>query len=146
MEVNKKFALDLLRGMERIRLVEEAIAERYHKGQMRCPIHLSIGQEAAAIAVGAALDRTDFVISSHRAHAHFLAKGGNLQAMLAEIYGKVSGCCRGRGGSMHLIDTSVGFMGSTAIVGNSIPIGVGLSLSLQLKRAKGVCAIFFGDG
>jgi TPP-dependent pyruvate/acetoin dehydrogenase alpha subunit len=146
MKPNKEIALDLLLGMERIRLVEEGIAERYPQGKMRCPTHLSIGQEAAAMAVGAALEKSDTAISSHRAHAHYLAKGGDLNAMLAEIYGKVTGCCRGRGGSMHLTDTSVGFVGSTAIVGNSIPIGVGLALSLQLKRLNNVSAIFFGDG
>ena len=132
--------------MERIRLVEEAIAERYPEGKMRCPTHLSIGQEAAAMAVGAVLTKSDLAISSHRAHAHYLAKGGSLNAMLAEIYGKATGCCRGRGGSMHLMDSAAGFVGSTAIVGNSVPIGVGLALSLQLKRQNNVCAVFFGDG
>ena len=146
MNLNKELALRLLYGMKRIRQVEEEIAERYSQGKMRCPTHLSIGQESAAMAVGAALDSADLAISSHRAHAHYLAKGGNLNAMLSEIYGKVTGCCRGRGGSMHLIDPSIGFMGSTAIVGNSIPIGVGLALSLQLKKSKNVTAIFFGDG
>ncbi len=143
---NRELGLHLLHGMERIRLVEEEIAERYPQGKMRCPTHLSIGQEAAAMAVCAGLDKSDLAISSHRAHAHYLAKGGDLNAMLAEIYGKVTGCCRGRGGSMHLSDSAVGFMGSTAIVGNSIPIGVGLALSLQLKKTKGVSVIFFGDG
>jgi TPP-dependent pyruvate/acetoin dehydrogenase alpha subunit len=146
MKPDRKLALDLLRGMKRIRLVEESIAERYLQGEIRCPTHLSIGQEAAATAVGAALYKTDFAISSHRAHAHYLAKGGGLNAMLAEIFGKVTGCCRGRGGSMHLTDRSVGFVGSTAIVGNSIPVGVGLALSMQLKRLNNVSAVFFGDG
>lgn len=136
----------LLREMIRLRLIEEGIAERYPQGGMRCPTHLSIGQEAAAIGVGAALDRLDLAVSGHRAHGHYLAKGGDLRAMLAEIYGKATGCSGGRGGSMHLIDTSVGFIGSTAIVGNSIPIGVGLALSLQLRKSKHVAAIFFGDG
>lgn len=132
--------------MKRIRHVEEEIAARYPDGKMRCPTHLSIGQEAAAMAVGAALKKEDLAVSSHRAHAHYLAKGGDLLAMLSEIYGKSTGCCRGRGGSMHLTDPSVGFVGSTAIVGNSIPIGVGLALSLQLKKTKEVSAVFFGDG
>lgn len=132
--------------MEFIRKVEEGIADRYSQGQMRCPVHLSIGQEAAAIGVGMALRATDLVISTHRAHAHYLAKGGDLNAMLAEIYGKADGCSKGRGGSMHLIDLSAGFVGSTAIVGNSIPIGVGLGLSLQLKQSTDISVIFFGDG
>lgn len=136
----------LLRGMKRIRLVEQGIAERYPGGKMRCPTHLSIGQEAAAMGVGAALEKSDQAVSTHRAHAHYLAKGGDLKSMLAEIYGKSTGCCHGRGGSMHLTDPSVGFIGSTAIVGNSIPIGVGLGLSLKVKKNNGVSAVFFGDG
>lgn len=132
--------------MTLIRKVEEGIAERYVHGRMRCPTHLSIGQEAAAVGVCAALEKEDLAISTHRAHAHYLAKGGGVSAMLAEIYGKVTGCCRGRGGSMHLIDRSVGFVGSTAIVGNSLPIGVGLALSLKLKKSRQISAIFFGDG
>ena len=143
---NKEVSLKLLRGMELVRRVEEGIADRYPQGQMRCPTHLSIGQEASAVGVGLALRSTDLAISTHRAHAHYLAKGGDLKAMLAEIYGKLAGCSKGRGGSMHLIDLSVGFVGSTAIVGNSIPIGVGLGLSLQLNKSTDISVIFFGDG
>ena len=137
---------DLLCQMQRIRLVEEGIASRYHEGKMRCPTHLSIGQEAVAVAVGAVINSRDFAVSTHRAHAHYLAKGGNLPAMVAEIYGKATGCSRGKGGSMHLIDTSVGFMGTSAIVGNSIPIGVGLALSAQIRGSNQVSCIFLGDG
>jgi TPP-dependent pyruvate/acetoin dehydrogenase alpha subunit len=137
---------NLLSQMMRIRLVEEAIAYRYAEGKMRCPTHLSIGQEAVAAAVGQALRIDDFAVSTHRAHAHYLGKGGNLNAMIAEIYGKATGCSKGRGGSMHLIDLSVGFQGSTAIVGNSIPIGVGLGLSVQLQNTDQVSCVFLGDG
>src|SRR5258705_13591457 len=94
---------ELLLRMKRIRHVEEQIAARYPEGRMRCPTHLSTGQEAVAAAVGKALRRDDLVVSGHRAHAHYLGKGGDLKAMVAEIYGKVGGCSRGRGGSMHLI-------------------------------------------
>lgn len=146
MIMDKILSQRLLRDMLLIRKVEEGIAERYPEGKMRCPTHLSIGQEAAAVAVGAALEQDDLAISTHRAHAHYLAKGGRVPPMLAEIYGKVTGCCRGRGGSMHLTDKSVGFVGSTAIVGNSLPIGTGLALSLQLKKSSQIAAIFFGDG
>ena len=132
--------------MKRIRLIEESIAGRYPQEKMRCPMHLSIGQEASAIGVGLALKHSDLAISTHRAHAHYLSKGGDLKAMLAEIYGKATGCSRGRGGSMHLIDTKVGFMGSTAIVGNSMPVGVGLALSLKLQKSSAVSAVFCGDG
>ena len=146
MTIPQEISIELLRGMKRIRLVEEGIAERYPQGKMRCPMHLSIGQEAAAIGVGLALQHSDLAVSSHRAHAHYLSKGGNLKAMLAEIYGKTTGCSSGRGGSMHLVDNKVGFRGSTAIVGNSMPIGVGLALSLQLEKSSAVSAVFCGDG
>ena len=147
MTINVITKINLFYNMLRIRMIEEAIAENYSKQKMRTPIHLSIGQEAAAAASGAVLRSTDYAVSSHRAHAHYFAKGGNLNAMIAELHGKVTGCCRGRGGSMHLIDQSVGFMGSTAIVGNTIPIGVGLGLSLQLDKDNDrMCCIYLGDG
>ena len=132
--------------MLRIRLVEESIANKYSEQKMRCPTHLSIGQEAIAVGVCANLNSQDQVLSTHRAHAHYLAKGGCLNSMMAEIYGKVSGCSKGMGGSMHLIDTSVGFMGSTAIVGNTIPVAVGLALEKKLARKKSIACVFFGDG
>jgi pyruvate dehydrogenase E1 component alpha subunit len=138
--------VNLLYQMMRIRAVEEDISGRYSEQVMRCPTHLSIGQEAVASAAGLVLNNNDYAVSTHRGHAHYLGKGGNLKAMLSEIYGKETGCSRGRGGSMHLIDTSVGFMGTTAIVGNSIPIGVGLGLSCKLDGGNQVACIFLGDG
>lgn len=135
----------LLRQMKRIRFVEETIAERYPEGKMRCPTHLSIGQEAVAAGVGLALRRDDLAVSGHRAHAHYLAKGGSLPAMIAEIYGKSTGCAHGKGGSMHLVDESVGFMGSTAIVGGTVPVGVGLAYGIRLRRRDQVSCVFLGD-
>lgn len=141
-----ELSLKLLYHMKRIRRVEEEIALRYPQGKMRCPTHLSVGQEAVPAAIALALRHNDFAVGTHRGHAHYLGKGGNLPAMLAEIYGKANGCSKGRGGSMHLIDMSVGFMGTTAIVGNSIPIGVGLGLSIQLHGTDQLSCIFLGDG
>ena len=138
-------AMQLLLQMRRIRHVEQEIARRYGEGKMRCPTHLSIGQEAVSAAVGFALRRSDLAVSGHRAHAHYLAKGGSLPAMLAEIYGKIDGCSHGKGGSMHLIDESVGFMGSTAIVGGTIPVGVGLAYGMKFKRSDQVSCVFHGD-
>lgn len=132
--------------MYRIRAVEEEIARRYPEGKMRCPVHLSIGQEAVPAAFAESIRATDFAVSTHRGHAHYLAKGGNLDAMIAEIYGKATGCAKGKGGSMHLIDLGVNFMGTSAIVGNSIPIGVGLALSAQLKGTDQISCVFLGDG
>lgn len=138
-------AKQLLFQMRRIRHVEQEIARRYGEGKMRCPTHLSIGQEAVSAAVGMALRRSDMAVSGHRAHAHYLGKGGNLPAMLAEIYGRVGGCSRGKGGSMHLIDESVGFMGSTAIVAGTIPVGVGLAYGMKCKGTEQVSCVFHGD-
>ena len=132
--------------MYRIRSVEEEISKRYSEGKMRCPTHLSIGQEAVPSAFSQIAKKNDFAVSSHRGHAHYLAKGGNLKSMLAEIYGKKTGCSGGKGGSMHLIDLAVNFMGTSAIVGNSIPVGVGLGMSAKIKNTKQVSFIFFGDG
>lgn len=138
-------SLQLWESMVRIRLIEEAIATRYAEQQMRCPVHLSIGQEAAAAGVGAALRTEDQVMSGHRSHAHYLAKGGDLNAMIAEIYGKETGCCKGRGGSMHLVDLRAGFVGAVPIVGSTIPIAVGLAFAdRQLKRDR-VTVAFLGE-
>jgi TPP-dependent pyruvate/acetoin dehydrogenase alpha subunit len=143
--VTNQSGLALLRSMLRIRTVEETIADRYRDGKMRCPTHLCTGQEAVSAAVGLALRHDDFAVSTHRAHGHYLGKGGDLRRMLAEIYGKRTGCSAGKGGSMHLVDRSVGFMGSTAIVGNTVPIGVGLGLSIQLHGTDQVSCVFLGD-
>jgi len=138
--------LELLRSMTRIRLVEEEIAKRYPQQQMRCPVHLSIGQEAAAVGVCAALQPLDWAFSGHRNHAHYLAKGGNLKAMLAEIYGKATGCCGGKGGSMHLTDQAAGFIGATPIVGSTVPIAVGAALTAEREGKGRVVVVFLGDG
>jgi len=138
--------LALFRSMLRIRRVEEAIADRYAEQEMRCPMHLCIGQEAIAVGVCAALSENDVMFSNHRAHGHYLAKGGNLNAMVAELYGRSTGCCGGRGGSMHLIDLNVGFMGATPIVGGTVPLAVGAAWAALLKAENRISVIFFGDG
>ncbi|MBT3295622.1 MAG: thiamine pyrophosphate-dependent dehydrogenase E1 component subunit alpha [Verrucomicrobia bacterium] len=144
-DVAPQTAIDLLRRMERIRLLEEAIAERYPEEKMRCPTHLSTGQETVPSAIGVALRRDDQVFSTHRSHAHYVGKGGDLGALVAELYGKAGGCCGGRGGSMHLSDRSVGFVASTAIVANSIPLAVGAALANRLLGNGRVGCALFGD-
>ena len=129
-----------------IRLVEEAIADRYKENEMRCPVHLSIGQEATAVGVSQALKVTDKVFSTHRCHAHYLAKGGDLKRMLAEIYGKETGCCGGRGGSMHLTDPDKGMVVSIPIVASNIPLAVGSALSSRIDGENTVSVAFVGDG
>ena len=138
-------SLSLLESMVRIRMVEEAIAAHYPEQEMRCPVHLSIGQEAASAGVCAALRPDDLAMSGHRSHAHYLGKGGDLPAMIAEIYGKATGCCQGRGGSMHLVDLKAGFVGAVPIVGSTIPIATGLAFAdRQLKRDR-VTVAFLGE-
>lgn len=145
MRNDREPGLKLLRVMKFIRQVEETIAEKYPEGKMRCPTHLSTGQEATAAGVCSALKPADQVFSTHRAHAHYLAKGGSLKKMLAEIYGKAAGCSGGKGGSMHLVDLAAGFSGSTAIVANSIPVAVGAALANQILNTGKVVCVFFGD-
>ena len=128
--INKKESL--LNSMKRIREIEMRISKDYSNQKMRCPVHLSIGQEAPSAALSLLIKKNDFSISTHRGHAHYLSKGGDLNRMIAELYGKKTGCSGGKGGSMHLIDKKKGFMGTSAIVGNSIPLGGGLSLSIKL--------------
>ena len=130
----------------RLRVVEESIVALYPEQEMRCPTHFSIGQEAVAVGVCAHLRREDQAISAHRSHAHYLAKGGDLRRMFAELYGKVTGCARGKGGSMHLVDLQVGFLGCVPIVGSTIPIGVGAAFGAQLRGEDRITAVFFGDG
>ncbi len=129
----------------RIRLIEEKIVELYPQQQMRCPVHLCIGQEAIAAGVCQALRKEDLVLSNHRAHGHYLARGGDLKRFFAELYGKATGCAKGRGGSMHLIDLSVNFLGSTPIVASSVPVATGAAFAEMLQGRKSVTVIFLGD-
>lgn len=138
--------IELYQKILRIRLIEEEIAKRYSEQKMRCPTHLSIGQEAVAVGVSDCLTISDKVYSSHRAHAHYLAKGGDLNKLIAELYGKSNGCTAGRGGSMHLTDLKCGFMASTAIVANSIPLAVGNALHQQVMNKNDISVAYFGDG
>jgi|SRR2546426_52205 len=149
LEAALKIDVEILRhlyyGMLRIRLVEERIAREYQKQEMRCPVHLSIGQEATAMGACAALSKGDYVFSAHRAHAHYLAAGGSLKKMLAELYGRVTGCCQGKGGSMHLVDLSAGFLGSVPIVGSTIPIAVGAAMGSVMRHESTVTLSFLGE-
>jgi len=140
-----KNILNIYKNFLLIRLTDEEIAKKYLEWKMRCPTHLSVGQEIVSACLQESFKNDDVAVSSHRAHAHYLGKGGNLGKMIAEIYGKETGCSKGKGGSMHLIDTKCNFLGSTAIVGNSIPIGVGHSLYFKINKKKNVSLIFFGD-
>lgn len=113
---------------------------------MKTPVHLCIGQEAIAVGVCRALRLDDYIQSNHRGHGHYLAKGGDLKALIAELHCRTTGCSGGYGGSMHLVDVAVGHLGSSSIVGGGIPIGVGLGLSIKMKDEDKVSVVFFGDG
>lgn len=136
----------LYRDLVRIRRIEEKIVELYPEQEMRCPVHLSIGQEAVPVGVCAHLKRTDHVMSNHRSHGHYLAKGGSLKAMLAEFYGKSTGCTSGRGGSMHLLDLDAGFFGAVPIVGSTIPMAVGAAWAARMRGDDRIIVTFFGEG
>jgi TPP-dependent pyruvate/acetoin dehydrogenase alpha subunit len=131
--------------MARIRRAEEAIVALYPEQEIRCPTHLSIGQEAVAVGVCQALAERDTVLSGHRCHAHYLAKGGSLRGMFAELYGKATGCCGGKGGSMHLASPDAGMLGASAIVAGTVPMAVGAALAAVLRGTDDVSVAFFGD-
>ena len=141
-----KILNDLAYGMLRIRKIEEKIDELNETGRIKCPTHLYIGQEAVAVGVGHNLLQKDYVFSTYRGHGHYLAKGGSLKKMMAEILGSEEGCCMGRGGSMHIVDPNVNFMGTSALVGGCLPMAVGTAWASQMKNKKRVTVVFFGDG
>lgn len=145
MTINLK---ELLISMKRIRMVEESIADNYNNEvrQMHTPVHLYDGQEAVAVGICAHLEKDDMVFSNHRCHGHYLAKGGNLKKMIAELHNKETGCCKGHGGSMHLMDKENGVALTSAIVAGNVSIGTGYALSEKIKKENHISVIFFGDG
>lgn len=146
MKYSEELLKKLYRTMVRIRGCEESFVEPILKGQARCPVHLYSGEEAIATGVCAALTKKDYVFSTHRSHGHYLAKGGDMLSLMAEIYGKEIGCSRGRGGSMHLISPDKGMMGSAPIVAGTISLAVGAALASSIRKDKRVTVSFFGDG
>ena len=136
----------LYRALYRIRRAEEEVARVYPTDCIKSPVHLSIGQEHVAVGVCDALEPDDVVFGSYRSHAYYLAKGGDLPAMIAELYGKATGCAKGKGGSMHLVDVRHGVMGASAVVGTTIANAAGYAYAVKLKGEKRIVASFFGDG
>lgn len=137
--------LKLYAQMYLIRRTEEVVAELYAEQEMRCPVHLCIGQEAAAVGVCHALTRDDYVFGNHRSHGHYIAKGGNLPALIAEFYGRETGCSMGKGGSMHLIDLDCGFLGAAPILGATTSLAVGAAFGAKLRGEQRVTVAFLGD-
>ncbi len=139
------FLLKLFRDMLRIRIIEEEVERRYFQDHMKTPIHLVIGQEATSVGACAALTRADLLYASHRTHGNYLAKGGDLRAMLAEFHCRLAGCTGSRGGSMHLMDKKVGMAGSSAIVAGVVPIATGAALAAKMHGEGYVTTVFLGD-
>ena len=147
MEFSREILEKLYTAMLTIRLTQEKIAEIYPQvpRRIQCPVHLYTGHEAIAAGVCLNLSPADYVFSYYRSHGHYLAMGGSVKALFAELYGKKTGCSKGRGGSMHLIDVKNGFMGASAIVAGSIPLAVGAALAFKMRNEKKVAVVFFGD-
>lgn len=143
---SKIFLTDLYKIMLKIRLCEESLVGPILKQEIKCPCHLYSGQEAISVGVCAALDKKDYIFGNHRSHGHFLAHGGKINEMIAEIYGKETGCSKGRGGSMHLCDPETGFLGSAPIVAGTISLAVGAALASKIRKDGKVTVSFFGDG
>jgi len=144
--ISKESKLWMYEKMLTIRLFEEGTYRTYTHGWMPGLAHLYIGQEAVAVGVCVNLEEKDYILSTHRGHGHLIAKGGDLNKMMAEIMGKKNGYCKGKGGSMHITAPEVGILGANAIVGAGIPIATGVGLSIKLKNEKRVVVCFFGDG
>jgi len=132
--------------MLRIRETEERLGDMVSTGEVKCPTHLYIGEEAVAVGVCKALRKDDYIFGNHRSHGHYLAKGGDLKQLVAEVLGRKTGCSRGRGGSMHLTAPEVGLMGTSAMVASGVPLAVGAAIAFAMKRTQRVAVTFFGDG
>ena len=145
MQFDKNILMNMHRELLRVRHAELALAERYKQQEMRTPTHFGVGQEAVAVGVCAALENTDVAYSHHRSHNHFLAKGGSVYKLAAELFGRETGCSRGRGGSVHLTDRSCGFIASSAILGEAMAVATGSALSFKMDKNDRVSTAFFGD-
>jgi len=146
MEVDKKTLLQMYRNMLRIRYFEERLAEESAQGNIPGLLHLYVGEEAVAVGACTPLSKEDYITSTHRGHGHCIAKGGDLGRMMAELFAKETGYCKGRGGSMHIAAPEIGIVGCSAIAGAGIPIAAGVGLSIKMRGSSQVCVSFFGDG
>lgn len=138
--------IEIYRKMLTIRLFEEKIIDLYARGLVPGLAHLYVGEEAIAVGVCANLGDEDYITSTHRGHGHVIAKGAELKYMMAELFGKKTGYCKGKGGSMHIADVAIGILGANGIAGGGIPIAVGAALSAKIRKTDQVTACFFGDG
>lgn len=146
MTMDSQLFLEMYRKMSTIRTFDRRAVEEFHEGNIPGVVHAYIGQEAVAVGVCSALRKTDRIASTHRGHGHTIAKGADINLMMAELYGRSNGYCHGKGGSMHIADFSVGMLGANGIVGAGLPLATGAALAAQLEGGDGVAVSFFGDG
>ena len=146
MDYSKEFLQGLYRTMVRIRAFDSRAEELFLEGKLPGFIHLYIGEEAIATGVMANLRKDDYITSTHRGHGHMIAKGADMKKMMAELYGKITGYCRGKGGSMHIADLSIGVLGANGEVAGGLPIASGAGMAIKLKKSDQVVVAFFGDG
>ena len=144
--MDKELALSVYETMQKIRLFELKALQLFEENKLRGSVHLYVGEEAIAASVCAHLRDDDYITSTHRGHGHCIAKGASLDTTMAELMGKVTGCCKGRSGSMHIADFEKGNLGANAIVGAGLPIAVGAALSIKLRKTDQVAVAFFGEG
>jgi TPP-dependent pyruvate/acetoin dehydrogenase alpha subunit len=146
MNCSNEKRIEMLRTMITIRLFEEKIVDMYARGLVPGLAHLYVGEEAVATGVCANLRKEDYITSTHRGHGHVIAKGAELKFMMAELFGKKTGYCKGKGGSMHIADVDIGILGANGIAGGGIPLAIGSGLSAKMRKTDQVTACFFGDG
>ena len=145
-EVSEERFLNLYRKLSMIRRFEEKVDELFRQGRIKGAIHVSVGEEAVAVGVAEALSDKDLVMATHRGHGHCIAKGGDISRMMAELFGRSTGYCRGKGGSMHIIDVKKGMLGAVGIVGAGLPIATGVGVAIKMQKTRQVCVCLFGDG
>ncbi|MCK5569081.1 MAG: thiamine pyrophosphate-dependent dehydrogenase E1 component subunit alpha, partial [Spirochaetes bacterium] len=146
LSIDKKTAVELFRTMVKIRRFDETVIQLYADGEIPGFMHLYIGEEAVAAGVCAALNKSDYITSTHRGHGHCIAKGGRPDYMMAELFGRKTGYCKGKGGSMHIADLDIGILGANGIVSGGIPTAVGAAVGIQYQDDDRVAVSFFGDG
>lgn len=145
-KVSEERFLNLYRKLSMIRRFEEKVDELFRQGRIKGAIHVSVGEEAVAVGVAEALSEKDLVMATHRGHGHCIAKGGDISRMMAELFGRSTGYCRGKGGSMHIIDVKKGMLGAVGIVGAGLPIATGVGVAIKMQKTRQVCVCLFGDG
>ncbi len=144
-EIPKERYREWYRKLMTVRRFEEKVDELFRAGKIAGAVHTSVGQEAVAVGFGEAMEKKDVIVATHRGHGHCIMRGADLKAMMAELFGKATGLCKGKGGSMHIVDAQNGMLGAMGIVGEGMPIAAGVGLAIKMQKTGQVCVCFFGD-